>query len=227
MLKQSIACRLFTGTFAGMFASASDDSSTLSAAAPGGAITQQQKQQVYFLLPSLLLYWSAYRPVTVASYAQAGPVYPIATADSALADQAARAAMILAHQQGQWLLPLDWCQAAVIELPPLFSCIGQCLLQPAGTAPATGSSSSSSQQVPTFCADPPSAALTVASCMGYLYAAISGSVTGPICSNESVGLGPQHAGAAHQLVEFAVRNKPLLLRGLPVELHMLLQPGSV
>jgi uncharacterized membrane protein YgcG len=154
MLKQSIACTLFTGTFAGMFASTSDDSSTLSAASPGGAITQQQKQQVYFLLPSLLLYWSAYRPVSVASYAQAKPVYPIATADSALADQAARAAMILAHQQGQWLLPLGWCQAAVLELPPLFSRIGQCLLQPAGTAPATGSSSSS-QQVPTFCADPP------------------------------------------------------------------------
>jgi hypothetical protein len=223
VVKQLVGCTMFGAVFKAAWRP-TNDSSTLptAAAAAGGAFVQQQKQQAYFLLPSLLLlYWLAYRPAKVASYAQADCLVPIT-----VAQQAASAAKVLAQQQGQWVLPLEWRQAAVLELPPLFNLIGQCLLQPA-TTPTAGSSSGS-KQVSRFCAEPASAALIVARCMGTVYAAISGSIDKPISSNGSVGLGPQHAGAAHQLLEFAVRSKTLqFLRHMPGDLRMLLRPGSV
>jgi hypothetical protein len=233
--RQVTACILLRKTCEAISHSFADSSTPAAAAA---ADCNAQQQQLYFLLPSLLLYWCA--------YCQSDCLVPIS-----LARQSAVAMLILVLQQHQLLLPTELRKAAVDELPPLFSRIGQILLQPAGTnmttpAAAAAASSSSSSAITNLCADPASAtmSLDLVTCMCYMYAGVSGSIHGRdsagisslltsswhdgLSINESVGLGPQHAGGAHQLLEYAVRSKSFeAMPYLPTLLQMLLRRGSV
>jgi hypothetical protein len=219
LARQIGACSLFEKYCVAILQPAFEDNSTQSAvAAAVGTAQQQQQQQVYFLLPSLLLYWCAYRPAELAD--QSDRLVPIA-----IARRCAMTVQVLAQQQGRWLLPMELRKAAVDELPPLFSRVGQILLQPAGTS-KTAPGGASSSSVANLCADD---VMSLVSCMCKMYAGISsGSIDGAISSNESVGLGPQHAGGVHQLLEYAVRSQSVkAVPQLPEVLHMLLRSGSV